>query len=151
MNKKLDLIPVNGNLRKIKELSEKLNESDQIFSLFLTEGSDGYWDWYPQENTEFYSDTFWTSLGYDPKTKTNSSNEWMEHIHPDDLITTLKNYRKCVESKGKHPYSQIVRYKHAAGNWVQVACKGKIIKWSEDGLPLRVVGIHIILPEGECS
>lgn len=52
----------------------------------------------------------------------------------------LANFKKhCADPK--HPYDQVVRYRHKNGSTVWVRCRGIVIR-DEDGKPVRMLGAH---------
>lgn len=107
--------------------------------------ADGWWDWHIKDDYEYMSDRFWEILGYDKEADKmpNHPSAWQDKIHPDDLKIALENFDKHIETRGKHPYHQEVRYTHKDGHIVWVICKGKVIEWDKDNNPVRMVGVHI--------
>lgn len=122
-------------------------EKHNLLKHFMDISTDGWWDWYPQEDYEYMSPRFWEIFGFDPKTKKHHPSEWMDLIFPEDLEKALSNFKKHVATKGKHPYKQLVRYRHKNGSTVYVNCTGKAIEWDKNGEPLRVIGIHSNMTE----
>lgn len=124
-----------------KELYDLIQKDPAIFE-FLQSGSlDGiwYWDLENQEN-EWMSPRFWTTLGYDPKGKKHLASEWQDLIHPEDLLVAIENFKKhCSDSN--HPYDQVVRYLHKDGSTVWVRCRGIAIR-DKTGKPIRMLGAH---------
>ncbi|CAG7580087.1 MAG: putative bacteriophytochrome [uncultured marine phage] len=148
----------NRKSKRIEELESQLRdtnvklytESNKEMVNFLsqsTEGYWGYWDWYIdfsipiEENYEYMSPRFWEIFGYSPEEKSHRVGEWMDMIHKEDGDVAMNNFNKHVETKGEHPYRQIVRYTHKDGSTVWVLCKGKVIEWA-DGVPTRMIGTH---------
>ncbi|MFZ1126414.1 MAG: PAS domain S-box protein [Candidatus Baltobacteraceae bacterium] len=123
------------------ELYERVGSQPDLFE-FLQAGSlDGIWYW-DVENPEheWMSARFWETLGYDPGTKKHLASEWQTLIHPDDLQVVLENFRKhCADPK--HPYDQVVRYRHKDGSTVWVRCRGIAIR-DASGRPVRFLGAH---------
>ena len=109
---------------------------------FIESSYDGFWDWYIQDNFEYMSPRFWEILGVDYRTKQHDPAEWQDLIFKEDLEIALENLRKHCETRGKHPYRQEVRYRHADGSTVTVLCRGRVIEWGEDGEALRMIGTH---------
>ena len=132
------------SIDKLKELTDILIEQRLASEAVAESATDGYWDWHIQEDYEYMSPKFWEIMGYDPKTKKYHPSEWQSLIHPDDLPIAIQNFNRHVESKGEHKYTQIVRYKHFQGHWIDILCRGEVIKWNGDE-PERMVGIHIYL------
>jgi len=136
----------------IKRLQERVSsQREEIRSLtyklsfILEEVLAGYWDWDIQNDTEYMSPSFKSMFGYADYEIKNTPEWWQKNICPEDLETVLQNFNKHVESRGSYPYSQAVRYKHKTGSIVYVLCTGKVVEWSDDDAPIRMVGTHIEL------
>ena len=81
---------------------------------------DGVWDWNAVTNEVFFSRRWKEMIGYDDGEIRNELSEWDERIHPDDRA---------------HVYAELERY-------VWILDRGKVVSWTDDGRPLRVVGTH---------
>jgi PAS domain S-box-containing protein len=123
------------------ELYELVRSDPAIFE-FLQAGSlDGIWYW-DLENTEneWMSPRFWEVFGYEPSEKQHQASEWQDMIHPDDLALALENFElHCADAR--HPFDQLVRYRHKNGSTVWVRCRGLAIR-DEEGRPVRMLGTH---------
>ena len=68
-----------------------------------------------------------------------SLNTWRDLIHPDDLkianVLLDKNFTRQLDY-----YECENRMRHKNGDWVWVLDRGKVVSWSEEGKPLRMVG-----------
>ena len=124
-----------------RDLYERMRMDTKLFD-FLQQGSlDGIWFWdleHPEH--EWMSPQFWRLLGYAPETKQHLASEWHDIINPDDLLTAIANLEKhCADPR--HPYDQIVRYRHKKGSTVWVRCRGIALR-DERGKPIRMLGAH---------
>lgn len=124
-----------------RELYERVREDARIFE-FLQDGSlDGIWYWdLERPDHEWMSPRFWQTLGVDPDDKQHLASEWQDLINPDDLALAIENFRRHCEDP-RHPYDQIVRYRHADGSTVWVRCRGLAIR-DATGAPIRMLGAH---------
>lgn len=122
----------------------KTNGTRSVEELILENSLAGYWDWNIQENTEYLSPTFKTMFGYQDNEMENSPESWQKIIFQEDLPVVLGNFKKHADTKGEHPFDQIVRYHHKSGSTVWVRCKGEVIEW-KDETPIRMVGCHVDL------
>lgn len=145
---------ISNDLDEIKKLTISLIENQNLLKQekdilqFLSDtSSDGYWDWHVgtgetfEKDYEVMSDRFWEMIGQDPNEMKSEAGEWMKFIFEEDLELVMTNLRKHIETKGKHNYNQIVRYKHKNGSTVKILCRGKVIKWGKNE-PIRMVGTH---------
>lgn len=115
----------------------------QLLNIILEDTLAGFWDWNIPENTEYLSPTFKKMFGYEDHELENSPETWQKLIFKEDLDIVLKNFEDHVQSKGKIPYDNVVRYKHKDGSTVHVICKGNVVEWADDGSPIRMVGSHV--------
>ncbi len=134
--------PFSGDGRHYLEQElDELVQQKKIWQ-FLRGGSlDGVWYWDLEEpDNEWMSPEFWALLGIDHRSRRHDPSEWQDLIHPDDLQTATENFVAHCDDP-KHPYDQIVRYRHADGSTVWVRCRGLAIR-SRDGTPIRMLGTH---------
>lgn len=142
-NGKIKHIGVATDITKIKEVEEKLNEANIMYNIILETTFAGYWDWYVNENYTFYSTSFKAMFGFEDDEVPHSPDWWANQMHPDDVQNAYDMVEEHIKSKGTTPFANEARYYHKDGSIVWVYCKGKVIEWSEDGQPLRVVGSHV--------
>ena len=123
------------------ELYRLVREEPLVFD-FLQAGSlDGIWYWdLEQPEHEWMSPRFWEVFGHDPEAHPHLASAWQDMIHPDDLQVALANFHKHCEDP-RHPYDQLVRYRHQNGSTVWVRCRGLVIRDSQ-GKPIRMLGAH---------
>ncbi len=129
-----------------RELYALVRADDRIFR-FLEEGSlDGIW--YADlesPGAEWMSPRYKRLLGYEPHEVPDSTGWWQSQMHPDDLVRSQENFRRHRDDP-KHPYDQIVRYRHRDGSTVWVRCRGIIIR-DDHGRPVRMLGAHTDVTE----
>ncbi len=122
---------------------EKLQKQKWLYEQILEQTMAGYWDWYIQDDFEFLSPAFKEMFGYTDDEMANTPEAWQKIIYPDDLAKVTDSFDKHVASYGEQAFDNIVRYYHKNGSTVWVRCIGKIIEWSSDGKPIRMIGSHL--------
>ncbi len=124
-----------------KELYELIKSDESIFDFIQYSSLDGlwYWDLENPEN-EWMNSSFWTTLGYNPEEMPHKSSAWQSIINQKDLEVALDNFTKHCENP-KHPYDQIVRYRHKNNSIVWIRCRGMAIR-NNTGKPIRMLGAH---------
>jgi PAS domain S-box-containing protein len=132
----------NKQIIMLKESAEQLEIERAVFGFLAESSTDGVWDWNMESDYEYMSPRFWEIFGYLPEEKEHKPSAWMNMINQEDLKATLINLDKHVSSNGSTPYDQVVRYTHKNGSIVTVRCRGRVVKWSNDGKPIRMVGTH---------
>ncbi|MEI6972600.1 MAG: PAS domain-containing protein [bacterium] len=124
-----------------QELYGLFRKDNSLFE-FLQAGSlDGVWYWNLEKPTdEWLSPRFWEILGYDPAEKKHLASEWQDLIFEDDLKVATEHFKQhCADAR--HPYDQLVRYRHKNGSTVWIRCRGFAIR-DETGKPIRMLGVH---------
>ncbi|MBK6999140.1 MAG: diguanylate cyclase [Rhodoferax sp.] len=79
-----------------------------------------------------------TMLGRDIS-ESKYARPWGHLIHPDDLPGTLKAMRAHLHGEA-NAYEAEYRARHQDGHWVWLSNRGKVVQFSQDGQPLRMVG-----------
>jgi PAS domain S-box-containing protein len=125
------------------QLRVELTLLEQILDVVLA----GYWDWDLVHNEEYLSPGFKRMFGYADHEIANSPESWKCLIFPEDLPIVLDCLDRHVQSRGKVPYHNEVRYRHKDGSTVWVICSGQVIDWDNDWQPLRMIGCHIDITE----
>jgi len=131
------------DVSELKKAEKKYIDKNRAFEQLLEGTMAGYWDWMIQEGTEYLSPSFKKMFGYEDHEMENKPESWQKIIHQDDLPGVFECFEEHVESKGEVPFSNQVRYYHKDGSIVWIYCRGKIIEWSDDGKPIRMVGSHV--------
>jgi len=80
-------------------------------------------------------------LGYKENEVTNSPDEWNKRIHTEDREMSLIKLQNHLESRSLI-YENEYRVLCKDGTYKWVLARGKVVTWSEDGKPLRFIGIH---------
>lgn len=109
----------------------------EIYKLAIDGGNFGVWDRNIKTNTIYYSNKCKEILGYKVNEISNNADEWYNRIHVEDV--DLVRDRIDSHYKGEK-YDVEYRLKCKDGNYKWVRVKGKVIKWDEEGNPLRMTG-----------
>lgn len=133
--------------RPSKPTYEELEEENRVLRAIVDSTTAGTWDWNLIENTEYLSPRFKEIFGYKDHELPSAPEAWQNLVFEEDLPEVFRRFQRHVDSNGREPYSQIIRYRHKDGSTVWVICAGKIISWTDDGRPLRMVGSHIDVTE----
>ena len=127
------------DLSYIKERQRKLEVSDERLQMVLDGADQGFWDIHCDSDLSALSSRCSTMLGYISGTVANASPPKSEHIHPDDRCKVAQAWDDHMAGRSGQ-YRCTYRMQTADGNWKTVHDSGEIIKRTEQGEPLRVVG-----------
>ena len=81
----------------------------------------------------------WSLVGHPPETRTMDHAAWAEGIHPDDRGAAEAAILAALATG--EPFDAVWRYAHAAGGWVSLRSRGRVVDRRPDGTPARVVGV----------
>ncbi|MBK6593269.1 MAG: PAS domain-containing protein [Burkholderiales bacterium] len=135
-------IGVLGMARDIQERKSAetlLRDTTEQLELAIMGADLGRWDHDLTIEKGYYLDERSCSmLGRDPS-DCNIGRAWGHLIHPDDLPGTLDAMRAHLS--GIAPaYEAEYRARHSDGHWVWMGNRGKVVQFSQQGQPLRMVG-----------
>ncbi len=129
-----------------KQAEEALRESEARWQFALEGAGDGVWDWNLQMNIVFFSQQWKAMLGYDEHEVGNSLEEWSSRVHPDDQD-------RCYADLNRHFSGETLTYQNEHrvrcqdGSYKWILARGKVIEWTADGQPLRMIGTHSDITE----
>lgn len=121
--------------------------NEEVLKEILEQSLAGYWDWDIPTGNEYLSPSFKKMFGYEDYEIENRVDSWQKLIFQEDLPSVFEKFNQHVESKGRIPYYNEIRYHHKNGSTVWVICTGKVIEWDENGKAKRMVGCHINITE----
>jgi len=120
-------------------LEKKLAEYEKIARLALEVGQFGIWD-LNMITYEIYHYNNWKKmLGYEEHEIRDISDSWNNLIHHEDLPYVREKFYKQFEGED---YIVEYRIKCKNGQYKWLRSKGRIVQWSEDGRPIRMIGTN---------
>ena len=129
-----------------KKAEDTLKQSEETFRLAMEATNDALWDWDIRTNKVYRNPRHETMLGYEPGELSNSQDEWETRIHPDDKPFVTKILDDYLKQK-REPFEIEYRLRKKSGDYVWVLGRGKVVKYDEKGMPLRMIGTNIDITE----
>ena len=125
-----------------------MQEKEKLQSVL--EGTNaGTWEWNVQSGATHFNSRWAEIIGYTlEELEPISIETWIDLAHPDDLIISGEKLKDCFEKKSEF-YNCECRMKHKNGEWIWVLDRGKVISWTEEGLPLMMYGTHSDITESK--
>jgi len=119
-----------------------LDSSEATRWQFALEGTgDGVWDWNVQTNQVLFSPHWKTMLGYADNDIGDMLDEWSQRIHPEDTERCYADLNRYF--RGETPiYQNEHRVRCKDGSYKWILDRGKVVKYSPTGQPLRMIGTH---------
>ncbi|MDO9152018.1 MAG: PAS domain S-box protein [Methylotenera sp.] len=128
-----------------KTTEHALQTSEERLQLVLRGSRDAPWDWNLATNDLYYSDHWWSMLGYEPNELIAGTGLWQQIVHPDDLDLVNQAFDEVVKGYS-NSYEIEFRMQHKDGHYVPVLSRGFILR-DVHGKPLRVSGTNSDLTE----
>ncbi|MBT1065694.1 PAS domain S-box protein [Bowmanella sp. Y26] len=94
----------------------KLVEANDRFERVISGSRDAPWEWYPADNSNWFSPRFLELLGW-PANAPAHIDTWKEHIHPDYLDKVMTHLREHVELGNKYDINYLGRAADGTYHW----------------------------------
>ena len=109
---------------------------------FALEGSgEGVWDWNTLNNKVFFSRQWKAILGFDEHDIVGDFVAWRKRIHASDRLRSRADLQRHF--RGEAPvYQNEHRVQCKDGSYKWVLDRGKVVSWSDNGKPARVIGTY---------
>jgi two-component system, cell cycle sensor histidine kinase and response regulator CckA len=125
--------------RKAEE--DALRDSEERWKYALEGSGDGVWDWNIPARQVHYTRQWKTILGYADEDIGSGIEEWEDRVHPDDRERVWAVLDRHL--RGEDPaYSCEHRLRCKDGSYKWILDRGKVLSWTPDGKPLRMIGTH---------
>lgn len=127
--------------RETRRLSERLG-------LAMRASNTGLWDWHIETGEMYFSDTWFTMLGYEPGELKMDVDSWKQIAHPDELqsaLNALDRHFKRIDPV----YICEHRVQRKDGAWQWVRDVGEVVEWTSEGEPKRMVGVHVDIDDSK--
>ncbi|WP_300453003.1 response regulator [Accumulibacter sp.] len=130
---------VEARTADLAQTHHALQVSEERLRRVIEATSDGVWDWNLRSGEMFFSDHWYTMLGYAPGDLEASHAAWRDLLHPDDAAPAEAAIRAHLD--GQSPELNLeLRMRARNGDWQWVHNRGKVIERTAAGEALRMVG-----------
>lgn len=129
-----------------KQVEQRLKESEARWKFAIESSGDGVWDRNMQTDHVEYSKRWREMFGYAENDALPTPQDWMNNIHGDDqahVMALIQAPATQMSSGIRAEYR--MRCKDNSYKWI--LSRSKIVSYSDDGQPLRMVGIHTDISE----
>ncbi|RZA31156.1 MAG: EAL domain-containing protein [Lysobacteraceae bacterium] len=129
----------------LKQAEQSLHKSEQRLRLALLGSTDAHWDYDLVKDEIYYSERWWSMLGYLPGELEGTNKLWLERMHPDDRQELLRTWQDLLTGPCE-TYSIEWRLRHRDGHYVPILSRGFVTR-DADGKAVRVSGTNTDLTE----
>lgn len=123
----------------LKERTSALQASEERWHFALEGSRDGIWDWNVLSNEVFFSKRWKEMRGFNEDEISNHLDEWNKHIHPDDKSAVHDKLNRHFNGETPY-YDSKYRALCKDGAYKWILSRGKVISWTGDHKPRRVIG-----------
>ncbi|MDQ3160340.1 MAG: PAS domain S-box protein, partial [Pseudomonadota bacterium] len=113
--------------------------SEQRFQLVARATSDVVWDWDIRSGELWWSDSYYSTFGYDRIDVPPTLQGWEDHLHPDDRARVSASLEAAIEDPASSEWKAQYRYMHGDGRALEIIDRGFILR-DADGRATRAVG-----------
>jgi two-component system, sporulation sensor kinase E len=135
------LLGIARDITERLQMERALRDSDERWQFALENSGAAIWDWEVETGKVFYSDNWKKMLGFTVNEIDDSLHEWEIRLHPDDRDFICKQMARHFRRQTPD-YEGEQRLLCKDGTYKWFMDRGKVITWTEDGKPLRVIGTH---------
>jgi len=124
-----------------RKAEEFLRDSEERLRMALSASNQGTFDLNVQTGEAVVSPEYATQIGYAPAELSESNAAWLARIHPEDRLRTQVAYQDYVEGRTAD-YRVEFRQRTKQGGWLWTLSVGRVVSYTPDGQPLRMLGTH---------
>lgn len=124
-----------------KQIEKEIALNEERLNLVLNSLRDGVWDWYIQTGEVYFSERYYTMIGYAPYELPQSFETWTRLVHPEDIGSSMDIVEHALVTG--EPFEMEFRMKTKDGHWRWILGRGRTIEKADDGRPLRMLGTHM--------
>jgi len=129
-----------------KNIEAELRVSEERWNFALEGTRDGVWDWNVETGEVLFSSGLIAMLGYDDTDLAPNIKEWEARLHPHDKESSWLALNKHFNHETDH-YENEHRILCKDGTYKWILDRGKVVTWTKENKPLRMIGTHIDLSE----
>jgi|GEM_PF-6198581 len=129
-----------------KTKNEKQYENEKRLSLALKSSKQAIWDWNNLTDETYYSDDYFTMLGYKPNEFGPSYNKWVSLLHPDDVDYATFAQQLYIDNKADR-YEVEFRLRKKDGTYIWTHTRAIVFSRNDQGITERIIGIVMDIDE----
>ena len=137
-----EIVSLYSDLTEQKQREMMLIEEEARYELAMKGTSDGLWDWNLKTNKVFYSPMWKKMLGYKDSEISDSFDEFVSRIHPEDRDRVDKYVKDFLANKLEGEFKMELRMRHKDKTWVDILARASLLKDAK-GKPSRLIGTHV--------
>lgn len=134
------------NISERKEIQRHLAESRERLEMAILGGDLGTWDVDLETRINYFNARWAEMLGYTLDEVGTDMSIFEQLTHPDDLPRVFENL--YAHARQKTPFFETeIRMRAKDGSWRWILDRGRVLTYTAEGHPKRVVGTHMDITE----
>ncbi len=134
------------DISELKSVEDALKKSEERLSTALEATASGTWDWNVLTGDVIFGKEWLKALGYQSQDLPKTVESWKDLVHPDDMPNTLQAINNHFSGESQI-YESINRLRMKNGEWRWNLDRGRVVEWTTNGKPLRMVGTDTDITE----
>ncbi|MGH8666556.1 MAG: PAS domain-containing protein, partial [Burkholderiales bacterium] len=128
-----------ADITELKRAQETLRDTEERWNMALQGSGDGVWDWDVAAGRIYRSPSWKETLGFTADEISTQAGYWEKLIHPEDRARARAALDGHLDGRlPAYRSEHRMRCKDGAYKWV--LARGKVLRRSTEGRPLRMVG-----------
>jgi PAS domain S-box-containing protein len=133
-------IHVMHDISKIRLLEQSRKEYAQRLEFVLEGSNDATWEWDMITNQGILNNRYYEMIEFTPGEVDPTFDFFLKTIHSDDVADVRQRVEDCLDGKTKG-YEANYRMVSKSGKLKNVLGRGKIVRYDEEGRPLKMAGV----------
>ncbi|WP_461783977.1 PAS domain-containing protein [Prosthecobacter sp.] len=130
------------DITELVQAQHTLQQTEERWQFALENNGLGVWDWNIITGYVLYTDRLQLMLGYEPSEWPQHVDSWTSKVHPEDLSLVMDKMNQCLA--GVTPdYICEHRLRCKDGSWKWVQDVGRIVSYTKEGKPQRMIGTQM--------
>lgn len=122
-------------------LEEKLNKSEERFSLVMDSSLDGIWDRNLVTEESYCNQRYYEMLGDLTGDVSADVHSFSDLIHADDRAAVLEAYEDCIATRADE-FTVEFRMRTTTDDWRWIIGRGSVVDRDQNGKALRLIGVY---------
>lgn len=140
-NNLLGLVGIAQDITLRKQQENELRTNSERLRLALEVAHEGILDIHITDGSIQINDEYRTMMGYNENNRSETLKHWIESIHPEDKNNVMNHYHNYISGQIDE-YRIEFRQLKTNGEWMWVLSAGKIIEYSSNIKPLRMLMVN---------
>ncbi len=128
------------HILELKNELKRIKASEERFRLAIEAVNDGIFDFDIKRKEVYFSQRYYTMLGYEPYEMPANRETWKNLLHPEDREKTVAYVDERIRQKKS--WSLEFRLRTKSGKYKWIHGRGKVSELDENGNPTRRTGTH---------